>query len=219
MILAAGWGSRMRPLTDKTPKPLLKVAGKTLLQHQIERLRGFGCKSIVINCAYMGQQIQKLFGSGRELGVRIRYSDEGDSPVGTAVGVRMALPLLGERPFWLVSCDALCDYPQLQPPQGDDLARVLLVENPPHNSQGDFFLQRDRLSLDKGERRLTYSGIGCYKPQFFQPRVVELGELLATAASGDRVGASLHIGYWTDVGTVERLAQAEKMIQGRLADT
>lgn len=218
MILAAGRGSRLRPLTDQTPKPLLKVAGKTLLQHQIERLCGLGCKSIVINCAYMGQQIQKLFGSGQGLGVHIQYSDEGDDPVGTAAGVRMALPLLGEQPFLLVSCDALCDYPQLQPLKGDDLANVLLVENPPHNSQGDFFLQQGRLSLDKG-KRFTYSGIGFYRPQFFQPQVAQLGRLLATSASDNKVGASLHVGYWADVGTVERLAQAEQLIQERPAGT
>ena len=213
MVLAAGQGTRLRPLTDKVPKPMIKVAGKPLLQYQVERLRDLGCELIVVNCARMGNVIREFFGSGKKLGVSIEYSDEGAAPLGTAAGVRKALPLLGEQPFWLVSSDAWCDYGQLQPPVAGDLASVLMVENPPHNEAGDFFMDDGRLSLS-GDARFTYSGVGRYLPRFFEAGVTDhLGDLLAAAARQGKVRASLHQGYWVDVGTAGRLAEAERLAQ------
>ena len=215
MVLAAGQGTRLRPLTDKVPKPMVEVAGKPLLQHQVERLRDLGCELVVVNCARMGNVVREFFGSGEKLGVSMEYSDEGDMPLGTAAGVRKALPLLGERPFWLVSGDAWCDYGQLPPPAAGDLASVLMVGNPPHNEAGDFFMDGGRLSLSGGTR-LTYSGVGLYLPRFFKIGESDhLGDLLAAAAGQGKASASLHQGYWVDVGTAERLEQAEQLALSR----
>ena len=212
MILAAGRGERLRPLTDKIPKPLLKVGGKPLLQHQVERLYASGCENIVVNCAWLSSMIKDFLGSGQWLGVSVTYSDEGEQAAGIVAGVRKALPLLGAAPFMLVNSDILCDYPRLALSTEDELARLLLVENPPYKESGDFLLHHGKISSSEGTS-LTYSGAGCYRPEFFQTEERDFASLVRTAAAENKVSADRHSGYWIDVGTSERLHQAEQFIQ------
>ena len=214
MILAAGRGVRMRPLTNHQPKPLLQLDGRPLLQHQLERLSRHGCRSIVINCAYLGRQIQDFFGNGERFGVSIAYSDEGAVPLGTVAGVQRALPLLGDEPFWLVSADIACDFPCLPPPAPRGLAHLLLVDNPGHHPSGDFSFAAGRL-LSHAGTRFTYSGVGIYWPEIFAvAREKALAELLHEAIAARCVSAQVHQGYWMDVGTPERLQHARRWLGG-----
>ncbi|MGH8271659.1 MAG: nucleotidyltransferase family protein, partial [Gammaproteobacteria bacterium] len=164
MMLAAGRGERLRPLSDTTPKALIEVHGKPLVVHAIERLRAAGIVDIVINLGWLGERIRETLGDGSDFGVAIRYSDEGEATLETGGGIVNALPLLGNEPFWVVNADVFCDYafpdPRLAP---DDHAHFVLVDNPAHKNGGDFALAGSRVSETEGER-LTYAGIGCYRP-------------------------------------------------------
>jgi MurNAc alpha-1-phosphate uridylyltransferase len=212
MILAAGRGERLRPLTDEIPKPLLKVAGKSLIEYHIENLAGAGFKEIIINTAWLAEKIHQQLGDGSDYGVSIQYSDEGIA-LETAGGIINALPLLGEYPFLVVNGDIWCDYdfstlPELQ---AGIQAHLVLVDNPEHNPDGDFALQ-DGLIKNTGETMLTFSGIGIYSTDFFaeqSPGAVPLAPIIRDKSDNDLVSGQHHKGLWTDVGTIERLNELE----------
>lgn len=223
MILAAGRGERMRPLTDALPKPLLEVGGQPLIVWHLKRLSAAGIHDIVINHAWLGEKIESALGDGRRFGVSIRYSPEAQA-LETAGGIARALPLLGPEPFLVINGDIWCDW---RPERAHAIAAQLealnwqawcvLVDNPEHHRAGDFVLERGRLLNDTalpddatGARpRLTFSGIGLYHPGLFdaiEPGTrAALAPLLRRAATLGRAGAEHHPGQWTDVGTPERL--------------
>ncbi|WP_174873546.1 N-acetylmuramate alpha-1-phosphate uridylyltransferase MurU [Vogesella oryzae] len=226
MILAAGRGERMRPLTDHTPKPLLDVGGQPLIVWHIRRLAAAGFRDIVINHAWLGEQIEAALGDGSRYGVRLAYSREGTA-LETAGGIATALPLLGAAPFLVVNGDVLTDVdfaalrPTLAALDGErHLAHLLLVANPPHHPGGDFGLLTDgRLSANAADGiGLTFSGIGLYHPALFaatpahQP--AKLAPLLRVAMARGQVSGARHDGLWLDVGTVERLAEADAIAKG-----
>lgn len=217
MILAAGRGDRMRPLTDQCPKPLLPVAGAPLIVWHIRRLAAAGFRDIVINGGWLGERLPHALGDGRQFGVRLQFSLEGWPALETAGGIATALPLLGEQPFALVNGDVFTDYPfaRLQERElGAHDAHLVLVPNPEHHARGDFALQ-DGVLAD-GEPRLTYSGMGVFAPRFFAglaPRQpAPLGPLLRTAISERRISGECFDGYWQDVGTPERLQSLEQYL-------
>ena len=207
MILAAGRGERMRPLTDTTPKPLLKVAGRPLIEYHLERLAAADVTEVVINHAWLGEQIETALGTGERWGLRISYSPE-LQPLETGGGILQALPLLGDEPFLVVNGDVWCDYPfQRLPVQPDGIAHLVLVDNPSHLPQGDFALRDGRL-YSAGERRLTYSGIGVYRAELFDGCTrgrFPLAPLLHSAVREGSIAGELYTGRWVDVGTPERL--------------
>ena len=208
MILAAGRGERMRPLTDHTPKPLLIAGGKPLIQHHIERLAAAGIRELVINHAHLGAQIEAALGNGSGFGVEIRYSPE-EQALETGGGIFRALPLLGPEPFLVVNGDVWTDVDLAGLAIGaGDLAYLVLVDNPFHNPKGDFVLIDDRVQSE-GAPRLTFSGIGLYRPELFDsqtPGAFPLAPLLRQAMAAGRVGGQRHDGHWFDIGTPERLA-------------
>ncbi len=210
MILAAGRGERMRHLTDHTPKPLLQVAGKTLIEYSLENLAQAGFKEIVINVAYLGRQIMDYCGDGSRWQVALHYSDEGEIALETAGGIAKALPLLGEQPFLVVNADIIFDYPLAQlRRQAVDGAHLILIDNPPHHPLGDFYLDPENRVLQQGPEKLTYSGIGVYHPDLFaevrpdQP--LKLRPVLNQAIQQGRVSGECFNGLWLDIGTPERL--------------
>ena len=215
MILAAGRGERLRPLTDKIPKPLIRVAGKPLIEHHLDRLKSAGYKEIVINLSHLGELIQERLGDGRRLGVEIIYSPEGYAPLETAGGIIRALPLLGNEPFLVINGDIWCEHPLSFAglPEGK-LAHLVLVDNPPHNPAGDFFYENGEI-FTQGDHPLTFSGIGVYHPALFKDRPVEklaLAPILRTAVDNALVSAEHFTGKWFDIGTVGRLEEAERYI-------
>lgn len=216
MILAAGRGERMRPLTDHTPKPLLPVGGKPLIVWHIERLRAAGFGELVINHAHLGRRLEETLGDGTALGVRIVWSPEA-SALETAGGIRHALPLLGDAPFIVVNGDVFCDadFTALRAAAEDlradgPLAHLLLVDNPTHHPHGDFHLAADGRVHADGQPRLTFSGLGAYHPALFEDLYDntpgKLAPLLRDAMHAGRVCGEHHRGHWVDVGTPERLA-------------
>ena len=218
MILAAGRGERMRPLTDTCPKPLLPAGGKPLIVWHIERLAAAGFRELVINHAHLGAQIEAALGDGGRFGMSIRYSAEGTA-LETAGGIRTALPLLseGETPFAVVNGDVYCDYDfaslhRAANSLGADVARLVLVPNPEHNPKGDFALADGRVASE-GEHRLTFSGIGLYRPQLFAAleagKPAKLAPLLRQAMAEGKVAGECHAGRWVDVGTPQRLAELD----------
>jgi len=212
MILAAGKGERMRPLTDFKPKPLLPVADKTIIEYTIDGLVASGFKDLVINHAYLGQQIEDYLGDGERYGANIQYSPEGDRGLETAGGIINALPLLGEQPFMVVNGDIATDFPfeQLKN-QPKKLAHLVLVQNPVHHTQGDFGLLDNAQLVNKSDAELfTFCGIGVYDPQFFSEIEVghcKLGQLLRQAIDDGQVTGQLFRGFWMDIGTPERLSE------------
>jgi MurNAc alpha-1-phosphate uridylyltransferase len=216
MILAAGRGERMRPLTDTTPKPLLQVGGQALIEYHIRALHEAGINEIVINHAWLGEQIRQYLGDGSRYGVQIQYSDESAGALETAGGIIKALPLLGEVPFVVVNGDIFTDYAYAGLPQPDGLAHLVMVDNPPQHPGGDFVLREGRLLAD-GEPRLTFSGIGVYDPQLFagyQPGALPLAPLLRDAMARDEVRGEHYTGQWLDIGTPERLAELDASLKG-----
>lgn len=226
MILAAGRGNRMRPLTDHRPKPLLAAGGRTLIEHQILRLRAAGFTELVINHAHLGEQIEAHLGDGAAHHVSIHYSPEG-APLGhkgaleTGGGIFRALPLLtdGAEPFLVTNGDVWCDFDYARLASGPaladgDLARLVLVDNPDHNADGDFALTGDRVSR-QGSARLTFAGIGVYHPDLFagcEAVAFPLAPLLHRAMNAGRVGGLHHAGRWMDVGTPARLAELDRLL-------
>ena len=216
MILAAGLGTRMRPLTDHTPKPLLPVGGKPLIVWHIEKLAAAGFRDIVINLAWLGWQIPKALGDGTAWGVNLHYSDEQqEGALETAGGIVKALPLLGTEPFLVINGDVWCDYQPhwltLAPPQ---LAHLILVPNPDHHPQGDFALVAQQI-YSTGEPRFTFSGIGYYRPELFTGLTYgkrPLAPLLREAMSQNQVSGELFTGDWRDIGTPARLAELDQAL-------
>jgi MurNAc alpha-1-phosphate uridylyltransferase len=226
MILAAGRGKRMRPLTDHTPKPLLPVGGKPLIVWHLERLAQTGFRQVVINHAHLGEQIPAALGDGRAWGIEIAYSPEPPEALETAGGIAHALPLLGDAAFLVVNGDIFCDW---NPANARALARTLdmtsrlahlvLVDNPPHHPAGDFTLEENRLGLPRPEEKhtLTFAGIGIYAPRFFASLSPEhpakLAPLLCAAIELGQVSGERHDGCWVDVGTPERLRQLDTTLK------
>lgn len=219
MILAAGRGERMRPLTDHTPKPLLTVAGRPLIEHTIVHLVAAGFTELVINHAHLGQQIEDTLGNGSRLGASIVYSPEGEA-LETAGGIINALPLLGAEPFLVVNGDIASDFPfaflrQLTIP----LAHLVLVNNPVHHPQGDFSLKVNNLVKDEDGQRLTFSGIGVYHPDLFasiSPGKSKLAPILRQAMVENKVTGQHHTGFWMDIGTPERLQELDARIRAQM---
>jgi len=210
MILAAGRGERMRPLTDSTPKPLLRVNGKPLIEYHLERLKRAGYRQIVINTHHLGNQIQNHLGNGHRFGMEISYSPEAPEALETGGGIFQALPLLGEGPFLVINGDIWSEC-SLEPPDmpPDTLAHLILVPNPPHNPNGDFGLHQRALTntLQPG---YTFSGIGWYQTALFvgcQPGKFPLAPLLRKAIDKHRINGHLCTETWMDIGTPQRLQQ------------
>ncbi|GAB4190060.1 MAG: nucleotidyltransferase family protein [Wenzhouxiangellaceae bacterium] len=208
MILAAGRGERMRPLTDHTPKPLLMAGDQPLIGHHILRLKAAGFSQLVINTSYLAEQIHQQLGDGSGYGVSITYSDEPQPALETGGGIVNALPLLGEGRFLVINGDVWCDYPLHRLRQvKTDHAHLLLVDNPGHHPQGDFSLEGLRV-LPAAQQTLTYSGIAVFDSRFFagmEPGRFSLGPILHQAAAEMRLTGEYYRGQWLDVGTVERL--------------
>ena len=218
MILAAGRGERMRPLTDHTPKPLLEVANKPLIQYHIEALERAGIRELVINHAHLGEQIVDVVGDGRRFGVSITYSPEPEGALETGGGIHNALPLLGDGPFLVVNGDIWTDYDfsHIRCPE-DKLAHLLLVANPEHNPEGDFALHKGEVS-NQGDQRYTFSGVGIYHTELFadcSKGAFPLAPLLREAADAGKVSGELYRGVWEDVGTPQRLQDLDSWLRGR----
>jgi MurNAc alpha-1-phosphate uridylyltransferase len=213
MILAAGRGERMRPLTDHTPKPLLPVAGKPLIEHHIDRLVNAGFESIVINHAWLGEQIENTLGNGSRWGITINYSAEGDA-LETGGGIFRALPLLGQT-FLVLNGDIWTDLDySVLVMHPNDLAHLVMVENPPHNPEGDFALRAGRV-VAQGACKYTFSGIGIYQRELFsdcRDGKFPLAPMLINAMNKGLVSGRLYRGTWIDAGTSERLYQVEQLL-------
>jgi N-acetyl-alpha-D-muramate 1-phosphate uridylyltransferase len=208
MLLAAGRGERMRPLTDQTPKPLLTVRGKPLIVYHLERLARCGVHEVVINLAWLGERIRAALGDGAAFGLSIRYSLEDQGALETGGGIFQALPWLGEAPFLVINADVFTDFEftTLQI-AADAWGHLLLVPNPPQHPHGDFALEQQYVT-EQGEPRWTYAGIGLYRAELFQgcqPGRFPLRPLLQRAIAARRLQGQVYDGQWSDVGTVQRL--------------
>lgn len=221
MILAAGLGTRMRPLTLTTPKPLLKVGGRCLIEYHIDHLVAAGVRDIVINHAWLGEQIEAHLGDGRRYGARIRYSAE-SAALETGGGIRQALPLLcdaGERAFLVLNGDLFTTHPLstlLNQPVTPGGAHLVLTDNPPWHAEGDFVLDADGQVHSEGGPRLTFSGISLLTPELFDgidEAAFALAPLLRRAMAAGRVSGSRLQGYWEDVGTPERLQALDRRLR------
>ncbi len=224
MILAAGRGERMRPLTDHTPKPLLKVGSKCLIEYHLNNLAAAGFKEVVINVAWLGQQVINLIGSGENYHLKITYSDEGDNALETAGGIIKALPLLGDEPFLVINGDVWSDYPlkKLNHFPLKDKAHLVLVDNPPHNPQGDFSIKKNRLIIGETEK-MTFSGIGVYSVDFFKPylstsldnKKLPLAPMIRDHIKNNEISAEVYAGKWLDIGTEERLLALSEYLSNK----
>jgi len=232
MILAAGFGSRMRPLTLTTPKPLLKAGGKSLIEHQLLRLKAAGIQDVVINVAYLGDQIQAVLGDGQQYEMQISYSVETE-PLETAGAILKAAPLLGEQPFLLLNADVWCDLDLLELSQlslGPRAGHLVLVPNPEHKLQGDFvlgagsFLQKNNAAeagVDgASQRTYTYSGIALLTPSLVtaypnRREAFPLREVFDLAIERQSLSAQVYSGDWRDIGTPDRLQQLDEDLQAR----
>ena len=213
MILAAGRGLRMRPLTDYTPKPLLRAAGQPLIEYTIKQLVSAGFKDIVINHAHLGLQIEEQLGSGNQFDANINYSAEGEQALETAGGIINALHLLGDEVFLVVNGDIATDFSFAGLKNlAVDLAHLVLVDNPMHHAQGDFGLNKAGLLELNSAKPLTFSGIGLYRPELFSniPQGSrKLGSLLREAIANGRISGQKMDGFWMDIGTPERLQELD----------
>lgn len=215
MILAAGRGERMRPLTDHTPKPLLQAGGKPLIAWHLERLAASGFRDVVINHAHLGEQIERVLGDGSQWGLSIAYSPEPPGALETAGGIASALPLLGNEPFLVVNGDIWCDWDFSRArPLAPTAAHLVLVANPAHHAGGDFSLDGQRVAYAKGEQTLTYAGIGIFSPAFFADvipgTIMKLRPLLDAAIAAGTLTGERFAGRWVDVGTPQRLAELDQ---------
>ncbi len=221
MILAAGRGNRLRPLTDTLPKPLVPVCGKPLIEYHIEKLAAIGITDIVINHAWLGQTLEQQLGNGERWGVNIHYSPEPEGGLETAGGIIQALPLLGESPFLVINGDVYCDFQfehllsQAKKMCEDNtcLAHLVLVPSPEHNQIGDFGLNEQQQVIKSGHE--TFAGLSVLSPALFKHRAVaflKLAPILREAMQQKQVSGCLFTGYWSDVGTVERLAETQKQL-------
>ncbi|MDX2506827.1 MAG: nucleotidyltransferase family protein [Gammaproteobacteria bacterium] len=214
MILAAGRGERMRPLTDSIPKPLLQVAGKSLIEYHIEALVKAGINELVINHAWLGEQIEAQLGDGAQYGALIHYSREGQA-LETAGGIKKALDLLGAEPFIVVNGDVFSDYPfaQLSAQSSEQPAHLVLVDNPEHHPEGDFYCRHHQVTDQEPPfegRRFTFSGIARYHPDFFhaiRAGKQALAPMLRAAMAKQQVSGEIYQGLWWDIGTAQRLQE------------
>lgn len=230
LVFAAGLGERMRPLTDTTPKPLLQAGGKPLIAWHLEKLAAIGVREVVVNTSWLAPRFPELLGDGAHWGLHLRYSHEGGTPLETGGGMQHALQLLGESPFIAVNGDIWTDFDfAALPPEPPGDAHLVLVDNPAHNPRGDFSLDGAGRIHSDGPGRLTFSGIGIYRPRLLDdwrsvigdapgagesPPRFKLAPLLRAAMSRDAVGGSRHDGRWTDVGTPQRLEQLDRELTG-----
>jgi MurNAc alpha-1-phosphate uridylyltransferase len=212
MVLAAGRGERMRPITDTVPKPLVRVGGRPLIAWHLAALARAGVREVVINLSWLGEQLRTALGAGADFGLRITYSEEGPVPLETGGGIFRALPLLGPEPFLVLSGDIWTDIDlgsvQLEP---EAQAHLVLIPNPPHHPRGDFGLEGN-VVVQRDSERLTYANVGIYRPEFFAGCAAgrfPLLEPLNRAIGARLVRGEVHRGAWSDVGTPERLAQLE----------
>jgi N-acetyl-alpha-D-muramate 1-phosphate uridylyltransferase len=210
MLLAAGRGERLRPITDTVPKPLVEVAGKPLIAYHLEALARAEVRDVVINLSLLGEKIRATLGDGSRYGVRIAYSEEGPVPLETGGGIHRALPLLGPNPFLVVNSDVWTDMDFSRVPTLEEgaEARLLLAPNPPHHPRGDFGLEGDFV-VEREAGRFTYTGIGVYRPELFAgcaPGKFPLLPLLKRAIAARRLRGEVYRGDWLDIGSPERLA-------------
>jgi N-acetyl-alpha-D-muramate 1-phosphate uridylyltransferase len=221
MVLAAGRGERMRPLTDITPKPLLAVAGKPLIRYHLEALARAGVREVAINLSWLGEQIRAALGEDAGLGLRIHWSEEGPVPLETGGGIFRALRWLGPGPFLVMNGDVWSEFDpatvtrSAQPLEDDALAKLVLVPNPPQHPRGDFALEGSEI-VAGGRERYTYSGIGVFRPEFFagcEDGRFPLLPLLRRAIERRALRGELYRGRWTDVGTPERLAALDRELR------
>jgi N-acetyl-alpha-D-muramate 1-phosphate uridylyltransferase len=221
MLLAAGRGERMRPLTDHTPKPLLEVGGKPLIVWHIEKLARAGMTELVINHAHLGGQLEAALGDGSRFGVSIQYSAE-HTALETAGGIAYALHLLGDAPFAVINADIYCEYDFAQLPiraaalsQSGELAHLVLVSNPQQHPNGDFGLHG--VKITEAMPKLTFSGIGIYKPELFRHiargTIAPLAPLLRAQIALGKVSGEHYSGHWVDVGTPQRLQQLDNALR------
>lgn len=232
LIFAAGKGERMRPLTEHTPKPLLAVGGKPLIEWHLEKLAAAGIVEVVINTAWLADRFEPSLGDGSRWGLRLHYSFEGAEPLETGGGMLQALQWLGDEPFLAVNGDIWCDHDFSQlPKQPQGLAHLVMVDNPPQHPRGDFALDGDGMMHSDGESKLTFAGIGIYRRDLLQdwrrivgnvagvdeiPPRFKLAPLLRAAMHAQQVSGEHHRGGWTDVGTPERLAELDRRLRENL---
>ncbi len=227
LIFAAGLGERMRPLTDHTPKPLLRAGGKPLIVWHLEKLAAMGIRDVVINISWLAGQFPQVLGDGERWGLRLHWSHEGPAPLETGGGMLHARPLLGEEPFLLVNGDVWTDYDFTRlPAEPAGLAHLVLVDPPVHKAHGDFALHDDGTVRTEGPRRLTYAGLGVYRPALLddwravigdaagEPPRFMLAPLLRARMPEGAITGEHWDGRWTDVGTPERLAELEATLGG-----
>ena len=213
MILAAGRGERLRPITEEIPKALVEVQGRTLLERHLDNLKAAGIETVVINLGWFGERIAKLVGSGQSYGLNVAYSPEGNDILETGGGIHRALPLLGKDPFLVVNADIFTDMPLPPAELGkNDAGHLVLVPTPAHKERGDFELEDGRV-VDSDNPALTFSGVAVYRPEFFascEAGRFPLAPMLKAAARAGQLGGSLYEGLWEDVGTPERLAELNR---------
>jgi len=216
MILAAGRGERLRPITDHIPKPLVEVGGVTLLERQLQRLANAGVTTVVINLGWLGEQIVERIGSGEKYGLQVSYSPEYDRILETGGGICRALPMLGDKPFWVLNGDILCDFVLPREILIDDCTgNLVLVPTPADKNGGDFDLKSGKIR-NSDDAVYTFSGIACYRPAFFEGQSVErfsIVPLLRRAADLGQLSGVLHDGQWADIGTPEKLADINQRFQ------
>lgn len=209
MLLAAGRGERLRPITETLPKPLVEVRGETLIERHLHALAAAGIENVVINLGWLGGRIAERVGSGERYGLRVAFSDERENILETAGGIQRALPLLGDDPFLVVNADIWTDMPlPCALPAIGELAHLVLVPKPEFKAAGDFDIVSGKLANDESPV-LTFSGVAIYDPTFFrdlEPGRAPLAPMLRAGADAGVIGASLYEGEWHDVGTPERLA-------------
>lgn len=228
LIFAAGLGERMRPLTDTTPKPLLRVGGKPLIEWHLEKLAALGVRDVVVNTSWLAEQFPAALGDGARWNLRIHHVFEGDTPLETGGGMCNALPLLGEAPFLLVNGDVWTDFDFAGlPREPRGLAHLVMVDRPPQATHGDFALDADGCVRAEGDNKLTYAGIGVYRPQLLDgwhdvvpnPAIANgkpkfpLAPVLRAHMAAGAISGEHHRGRWTDVGTPERLFQLDAELQ------
>ena len=221
MILAAGRGSRMGSLTEEIPKPLTKIGNLTLIEHNIFRLKKSGITNICINVSYLGNQIRDYLKTGKDLGVDITYMDEEDNMLGTGGGILNAIPFLGDKPFWLVNADLYSDFqiPRNFNLKPSFLAHLILVPNPEHNREGDFYLKKNKVSIGPKNRPYTYSGISFLSPELFKhqnKKIFPLEPILEENAKAGNISGEFYDGLWSDIGTKERLQLSRSHYKNRL---
>lgn len=224
MILAAGRGERMRPLTETTPKPLLEVGGKPLIVYHLEALSKAGVSEVIVNIAYLGEQIRAYLGDGSRWGLKITYSEEPE-PLETAGALLQALPLLGDSPFLLINGDVWTDFPLeslMNSSLDHSLGRLVFVNNPEHNPQGDFIVaSKENVPCvqhkDGVQQAYTFSGIGLFSPDIIQRypdkrRIFPLREVFAYAIEQELLLGQVYAGQWWDIGTPQRLAELDELL-------